>query len=399
MVPAGIGALNWGKWGYKNEAGEWAIPAQYDWAGEFHEGYALVVVKARVHEDTITTKWENTGYDKRRQRGLVLLFDGGRMGVIDKSGRVLMEIPARTDKLLIKEKWAHVNLYDKLAVLRDTVPVFMDGEGYGQYSVESFHFRNGFAVIPMKDRAFQINGGCTYLRASGGTVTRAFPQVFWHCSDFNEGLAKIEVLAASTGFGYIGEDGQWLIPAVYPYASDFSEGLAAVEDRASRLWGAIDKTGSKVIPFQFTRDFTFSEGLAYVEINSPGSQGLVREYIDKSGRRVFTLDFPIKSDVSGRPFHGGLARVEELDGNTHVIRTSFVDGTGRVLFRLRAECIDFQGSVTACWVGDRNKAGGMTGILVFDRNGTIKGKDGASLEMEQDLATSPGILRRDGAQW
>jgi|GEM_PF-2673291 len=112
---------------------------------------------------------------------------------------------------------------------------------------------------------------------------------------YSEGLAPAAVMLDDNGlqtgiqhrpgrerWGYIGQDGSWVIKPVFAEARPFSEGRAvvAIWEEQPNIWGKvekgvnaqrfvgfIDKTGKYLVPPVFIEGGSFSEGLAVVTLN------------------------------------------------------------------------------------------------------------------------------------
>lgn len=362
----------WGKCGYQSSNGEWVIPAQFDWAGPFHEGYALVVVGADVHAETVYSKWQKADgrSGKHREGGKILFLDKGILAVIDKTGRVLMELPKLTGKLGIRFYWRGLTGYET----RLDYPIYMDSEHKATYSSNSFFFQEGRAVVKLAD-------GYNYLQKLGDSLAYAFSQPFSSCLPFSQGLAG--VLDSSNKWGFIGMDGQWQIPAVYEEVRDFSEGLAAV--KVGGLWGAIDRAGTMVIPARFKWGFTFSEGLA--DVKDAQNELL----IDNRGQTVCVVD-PDDTWDRVSEFHEGLALMTSWDWDSGaVVKSGYLDKKGKIVFTIHGECEDFSNGRARC----RTSYG--SGFIVFDKTKKIILKGGYSVDLEKDLVDSPGITDVDGS--
>ena len=104
-------------------------------------------------------------------------------------------------------------------------------------------------------------------------VKEIVPCQYDYAEEFSEGLACV---MKNGKFGFIDENGKYVIQPVYENATSFSEGLACVKRYG--LFGYIDKKGNTTIPFEFDDAKSFSEGFATVEMN--GKWG----YIDTAGK-------------------------------------------------------------------------------------------------------------------
>ena len=97
-------------------------------------------------------------------------------------------------------------------------------------------------------------------------------------------------------YGFIDDQGQWVVAPEYADASPPAEGLIAVQKGGA--WGFVDHRGRSVIEWQFDAAQSFAEGLAAVR------NGDEWRYIDRTGRTVIAGPF-----AKARPFDGGLAAV------------------------------------------------------------------------------------------
>jgi hypothetical protein len=111
-------------------------------------------------------------------------------------------------------------------------------------------------------------------------------------------------------WGFIDEDGKYVIEAKFVMVKPFSEGLAAVvfkeNENAYHTVGYIHHSGRIVIPPQFSGEGVsergFSEGLAAVKMYKDGIEKW--GHIDKSGKVVIEPQF-----AAGGPFSEGRAMV------------------------------------------------------------------------------------------
>ena len=79
-------------------------------------------------------------------------------------------------------------------------------------------------------------------------------------------------------FGFIREDGSWLIEPTYKGAISFSDGLAGVFDGDN--WGFVNSSGEMVIGAKYDKVKGFNSGLAVV------AMGKKWMYINKKGEEV-----------------------------------------------------------------------------------------------------------------
>jgi hypothetical protein len=145
------------------------------------------------------------------------------------------------------------------------------------------------------------------------------------CSAFSEGLAVVRD-SKSRKFGYIGTDGEIVIPPRFADAQPFDEGLAAVQVAQWGKYGYIDKSGQSAIDPAFDGAFPFSEGLASIRIR--GRYG----FIDKVGRLKIEALFERASAFSGgraKIVQQGLAGFIDSEGRTVIGAAYFKAGRFR----------------------------------------------------------------------
>jgi hypothetical protein len=309
-----------GTWGYIDRAGTFLIPPQYGAADPFSEGLALVQAdpsSVRCIDKAGSTVFELAGWARGRETGIVDGFhDGfarvvadGKTAFVGRSGELL---PPRFE--------------------------------------EARPFSNGVAAV-------REDGKWGWMGTDGGFVVS--PR-FRELGDLGaEGLATASLDVPVSGgvlprVGFVGRDGELVIPADFVQAKDFSEGLAAVKvDDRARSWGYVDTTGKLVIPAVYSSAGPFREGLAAVTTDrglpaqfidrgaklvaplQPGAAGAYSEglaaftgpdrrlgYMDRTGNPVIPAQFQ-----SAAPFVDGLARVSTKDADRHV-KDGYIDPTG-----------------------------------------------------------------------
>jgi hypothetical protein len=191
--------------------------------------------------------------------------------------------------------------------------------------------RGGRAVIHLKlARAVTLTvillaaasiscGGCTEPKGGVGSTTD---------------LDFILLPASSTGeegvrWGFVDDQGNWVIQPTYEDVNRFHEGLAAVKQ--DRAWGYIDASGVYVIEPRFSEAHSFSDGLARVATGPgphPEDHYLITAsgygFVDKKGRMVVGAAWDDAGD-----FSEGLAPVMR-DG-----LCGFIDRSGKLVIPLQ----------------------------------------------------------------
>jgi hypothetical protein len=266
------------QWGYKDNSGKMAIPAQFERAEPFREHRAAVV-------------------DLRSSALLV--------GYIDPSGRMVLP-PRFRQARSFSEGLAPVEV------------------GRGERSRWGFIDLTGKMVIPARfSNAHEFSEGLAgvsrgnkygYINHAGKFVV---PPQFESASPFSNGRGRVE---SNHKFGYIDKAGKMVIPSRYLDANDFSEGRAAVfichdcrdqEDLGTSdvlgRWGYIDTTGKLVIRGRYRKAKNFSEGLAAVTTNA-----FEGHYIDRHGKVVI-----ITSKYHGSFYHS-VAKIGEWKHQVYI---------------------------------------------------------------------------------
>lgn len=238
---------------------------------------------------------------------------------------------------------------------------------------EGFVNTKGEVVIPfiyewVKSFSEGLAAVCNDSHHWGFINTRGevvIPLIYDGVQSFSEGLAAV---SKSGKDGFINTRGDVVIPMIYDSAWSFSDGLAAV--RKDEKWGFVDTAGHLVFPCNYNncgRDYTgedhdfdtsdeelymwdgeytggeawapdghgedgvynyissFHEGMALFvkEIVSNCNSRFEKEYIDKSGKTVITLN----GYNNAGNFNEGLARVSKKFAKGHKI--GYIDQSGK----------------------------------------------------------------------
>lgn len=276
-----------GKWGYVDRAGKFVIQPQYTAALPFCEGLANVRLEngSKGHIDK-TGRLIVSGSDGMICDGLVTIRMKDKYAFADKTGKLLFEAPG--------EAW----------------PVGGGLVAFKQNGRMGFMDRKGKVVIPplyrcdvnWQDRQFAEKiTPVSMVQADGkekygfidrtGKVVVDF-QYDW-AEQFFDGLAKVTKDGKS---GYVNTDGAEVIPLQYAAADHFAEGVAAVE--IGGLWGFIDTAGRTVIQPQYLprlwgSPMIFSEGLAAVRTETGTG------FINRAGEMIIPPAYRSAEDYSG----------------------------------------------------------------------------------------------------
>jgi len=152
-------------------------------------------------------------------------------------------------------------------------------------------------------------------------------------------------------WGYIGDDGKFIINPKFSKAEDFMKnGLARVY--SGEKVGLIDKNGSYILQPQFDYISDFSEGLAILK------EGNTYKVIDDKTKTVFSSPYEIND------FHNGAAICVKNSGEGKRIY-GYIDKKGRTLFEPQFEyAFDFNTGKALAKIKEKE-------YVVIDKNGEI----------------------------
>ncbi|MCB0191184.1 MAG: WG repeat-containing protein [Anaerolineae bacterium] len=287
-------------YGFVDEAGEWVIEPEFDFAGEFVEGLAVIEQDGQYgyidpSGDVVVEPQYDFAFDF--SEGLAPVAVDGEAGYIDQTGAMVIEPQFDDARPFTAEGLAVVRMGQNYG--------YIDQEG--QFVIDpqfesAFSFSDGLAAVA-------VDGEYGYIDESGTVVIQ--PQ-FDFAAGFSEGLAAVLI---NGQMGFINEEGELVIEPIYNFAQDFSEGLAAVS--VDGQVGFIDETGAMVIEPQFNYAENFSEGLAAVRVDD------LIGFIDETGAMVIEPQFD-----DARAFQDGLARVEQAN------EWGYIDPSGALSFMM-----------------------------------------------------------------
>ncbi|MCB0167425.1 MAG: WG repeat-containing protein [Anaerolineae bacterium] len=293
-------------YGYVDTTGEWAIEPEFDFAGDFVDGLAVVAQDGKYgYIDPTGAVVIEPAYDFAEDfsNGLAVVVVDGAFGYVDDTGQLVIDTqfddayPFAENGLAAAKEGA---LYGYI----DTT---------GQFVIEpqfqsAFKFSEDLAAVVVDDQT-------GFIDDSGQMVID--PQ-FAYAGDFSEGLA---VVVVGDQAGFIDNTGDLVIEPQFDYALDFSGDLAAVS--INDRFGYINPEGDFVIEPQFAFAESFSEGLAAVSIDD------YLGYIDDTGQMMIDPQY----DQAG-PFQDGLARVEKA------FEWGVIDPKGEAQFTLPVTAVE-----------------------------------------------------------
>ena len=168
----------------------------------------------------------------------------------------------------------------------------------GVVTEEKTELKNGLAETPIKQQTIKsiakvkVDGKYGYINEQGQWIIPAVLSEgeFWA----TEGV----VVGKKEGlWGCFDTNGKIRIPFIFDKVGELHDGLLPVKKDGK--WGYYNKEGQEIVARQYEEAGVFSEGLAAVKQN--GRIG----YIDQSGKVVIPFQFQESGD-----FHGGMAPVK-----------------------------------------------------------------------------------------
>jgi WG containing repeat len=259
------------KFGFINQAGRFVIDPEFDGAHKFSDGLAGIVLanksgfidrKGRV---VISPQFrEVTPFYRGLARVRIITSEGtfrGRWGVINNKGQFVVPpkydgIRHFTDQIIVaglftNEKW-------KWGLISWTGKTIIEPE-----SERVDNLRKGIDPIKFKGKPKIVDN----VRTIWGSeeYTRSI-------IDFSKGLIPVSI---NEQLGYLNLQGELVISPLSLSAQAFSEGPVPI--LVGRKYGYIDKTGKMVTSLRFDGAKPFSEGLARVRID------MKYGFIDKKG--------------------------------------------------------------------------------------------------------------------
>ncbi len=264
-----------GLWGFIDTSGTMVIEPQYEWAGTFSENRAVVGIEGKYgYVDGEGILVIGPLYDQASDfhEGLAVIMADGKHGYLDPSGNKV--IGPR---------------YDWSGRFSEGLALTLEGTTYGYINPA------GEMVVELPTPE-NLPASFSEASRNGEDETKMDITQWQGMLDYCVFSGGLAVREEGGKYGYIDTSGRTVIAATYHSADAFSEGLAAV--RTGGRWGFIDNSGNTVIDPGFDKVGSFDEELAPVMIKG------IWGYIDRSG----SISIDPKFDYA-YPFSGGLAPV------------------------------------------------------------------------------------------
>jgi WG containing repeat len=328
-----------GKWGFINQTGKVIIPPQFEAAGDFQEGLAVVQV-------------------------------GQKYGYIDSRGKVVIQ-PQFVKAASFSDGLAAVYLKDNWGYINQTGKVVIPAQ-----FPEVGPFKHGVANVAFGNKD-------AYINTTGKVIVKEGD--FDRMPHFKEGLAAF---TQGNKYGYINSDGKIIIPAQFDWAYNFQEGLAQVGNVVGthKKYGYIDRTGKLVIGLKFDAVWDFYNGLANVKV------GNLRGTINRQGAYVFT---PRQIHPTFASFSEGLAAFQEKNS-----LWGYMDITGKTMIQPQFSQADYFKDGLAkvktrdLW-GYINRAGKMVVKPQFNEGDYVANYSNGLIRISKGRLGSNGIFEWD----
>ena len=255
------------KVGFVDKTGKVVIPAKYDQAWDFSNGFARVCKNDKwgfidqTGKEIIAIQYAGAG---DFCEGFAAVVKNGKCGYIDQAGKEVIpfiydEVSGFSQGLAAVEKSGKWGFIDKTG--EEVIPFQYD---------DATSFFEGLAGVK--------KGGKWGFLEKTGEVAIDFQ--YDDVGTFAYGLASVR---QGGKYGYIDKTGEIVIPCQYDVAGYFSDGLAMVAQNGK--FGYIDTTGKTIVPFKYTNATTFSQGFAAVYAYLGGNDGSWG-FIDATGKEV-----------------------------------------------------------------------------------------------------------------
>lgn len=274
------------KYGYINENGEWAIPAQYDYVSNFSCGLARVRTGKKYYFIDTNGKIINaTGFDNARDfsNNYARVKKDGVWGLIDKSGNFVIQ-----------------PIYYALGdVATNGLLTFQIQSGGKKGFINT---KNERVIDPEYDSAYAFNNGvaCVQSGSKWGAINAEGKWVIQPIYNYLDpvigyDLVVFEEKSSGSGpslYGIMDYNGNIKVQALYRHIYDNETGNSILgAENTNEKCGFIDVNGNTVIPFIYDKitDFYGDYAAVRTKKNDSGYEYNNYNIIDKSGNILFSL--------------------------------------------------------------------------------------------------------------
>ena len=271
-------------WGLVDTSCGFVLKPEFQYIGEFSDGFALIVRNQRYAYVNNTGKicvpfvyFAATDFSE----GKAIVLDSlNRIHCIDTSFKVLFSLPDSVDEtgvfsegllpVMCKGKYGYYNNKGNLVI-----PYMYDLAG---------NFKEQVAPVGMmqsiKDSVFSQ---WYFIDKSGRKI---IDSVFHDAFSFHNGLAAVHL--NSGDWGWINKSGKFPFGKQFQECKSFSEGFAAF--KSGDLWGLMNNKGKTIVAPSYSGITDMNDGLSVISLG-PQHCG----YIDSAGKIFLNPDFKAAS--------------------------------------------------------------------------------------------------------
>jgi hypothetical protein len=286
---------NGSSWGYYNDKGEVAVKAQFADASHFSDSAGAVKKTGKWGFIDRTGNWIIKPVYKEVlsfHDGIAAARENKKWGFIDKSGGWIIEPQYESVKMFSGAlapvqsdgKWGYIDRKNNSVIApayRDADPfnngwaLVLTGDGWGY--IDS---TGQFVIKPQFEKAFPFRGNVARVKKANtwfyiyrnGKATTTYG--FMNAEDFSDGAAMVR--RDRGNWGYLNEDGTWLLEPRFYVAGNFINGIAKVRMENAEEWNYIDRKGNYLFGNRkFEKAEDFSDSLA--RIRKDGMWGFINE--------------------------------------------------------------------------------------------------------------------------
>lgn len=288
-----------GFWGYKNTAGETAIPARYSAAQEFQDEVAFAA------QEGLYGLLDRNGFWLAEplwsgflpfSEGRAAVKSGEKWGFIDETGTLVIdykfrEVGSFSCGRAMARTGSSYGYIDPLGNMAISEKFRMAGPFHNDVAFASSG-SSAYIINKAGDPQYTLDGGVSgtaysedFALVQSGSgfyfitkyARRAFEAIYEEALPFSGGYAAVKVEGL---WGYINAKGELAVKPQFSGAASFSNGMAAVQN-GEGLWAYINTGGSLKTDYAYSEAEPFREGCALVK------RGADRLILNKSGDESF----------------------------------------------------------------------------------------------------------------
>lgn len=256
------------KWGYLNTKGVEVILPTYQAVGNFKSGLSPVLKDGKIgyiqpNEKLVVAAIYAKGTEFVKNTAVVT-SDKGKQGIIDTTGKVILDLKYDEVKIMNSNRFAKVKTGNAYKIYDTKYQKFINKKSFDDVG----DFSSGMAVV-------KIGNYYNYIDSTGKMV---ITKKYAAAAPFSNGLARVKY---ENKFGFINTKGDVVFDFLFNNATEFSENRAFIEG-PTKLYGLIDKNGKHLTFDKFGSPKPFSSGYALIL-----GQDKKYYFIDTLGNRAF----------------------------------------------------------------------------------------------------------------